>query len=112
MVLCETTASVKPTFDFLLCAYAGLILVEYSSSLRNLEAAYHLMENVRVQSEISKMVEPVFNWATGVMRKRTMDKRQETVPMMDDDSAIVDLESSKDWIPSLLVDSMNPSLPD
>jgi hypothetical protein len=110
MVLCETTAFVKASYDFLLCAYAGLALVEYSSSLSDLQSAYHLMEDVRRQSEIPKMAEAVFNWATGVMRKRAMDQRRETVPMTVD-SEMVDQGYSKNWIPSLLVDSIDPSLP-
>ncbi|RAO72530.1 uncharacterized protein BHQ10_008542 [Talaromyces amestolkiae] len=117
MLLCSQTALVKPSYDFLISAYAGITLVEYASFLPNPKLTFELMEKVQIQGhrsynpEIS--LEPVFNWATNVMRKKAQDysvsMQQAELDAVNSNFDTTTNESrvpiSMDWIPNTLIDS-------
>jgi hypothetical protein len=118
MHLCSQTALVKPSYDFLISAYAGVTLVEYASFLPNPKLTFELMEKVQIQGhwgynpKIS--LEPVFNWATNVMRKKAQDysvsmQEQAELDAMHSnfDTTESQVPISMDWIPNILIDSVD-----
>ncbi|KAF5618391.1 transcriptional activator of proteases prtT [Fusarium sp. NRRL 52700] len=61
------------TFDFLMCAYAHVTLVEFSDHLENIGETFRLMEEVQNLRKDTYVVEPVSIWAMNMMRKRVFD---------------------------------------
>lgn len=118
MHLCSQTALVKPSYDFLISAYAGVTLVEYASFLQNPKLTFELMEKVQIQGQWGYnpkiSLEPVFNWATNVMRKKAQDysvsMQQAELDVMHSNFDTTTTESrvpiSMDWIPNILIDSV------
>jgi hypothetical protein len=118
MHLCSQTALVKPSYDFLISAYAGVTLVEYASFLPNPKLTFELMEKVQIQGHWGYnpkvSLEPVFNWATNVMRKKAQDysvsmQEQAELDAMHSsyDTAESQVPISMGWIPNILLDSVD-----
>ncbi|CAI6336788.1 unnamed protein product [Periconia digitata] len=64
-------------YDFLLGAYAAVTLVELVDHLEDIEKTYSLMAKVQNIRRITCSMEPVFSWATDMMRKRMLDTAQQ-----------------------------------
>lgn len=110
LVLCSSdTAFVRPTYDYLLTAYAGITLAEYCSSIPDVHATYTLMENVRTQARIPRSIEGVFSWATNVVRKKARDFLDKNVPINVDDTFYSYPVSVAEWAPFRFIDSMPAS---
>jgi hypothetical protein len=107
LVLCSSdTAFVRPTYDYLLAAYAGVTLAEYCSSIPDVHATYTLMENVRTQARIPKSIEGVFSWATNVVRKKARDLLDSNVTINVDDTFYSYPDSVAGWAPFRFIDLM------
>ncbi|KAJ5804550.1 transcriptional regulator family: Fungal Specific TF [Penicillium psychrosexuale] len=110
LVLCTSdTAFVRPTYDYLLTAYAGVTLAEYCSSISDVHATYTLMEDVRTQARIPKSIEGVFSWATNVVQKKAKDLLDSKVAVIPDDTFYSYPGSVADWAPFRFIDSMPAS---
>ncbi|KAJ5561406.1 transcriptional regulator family: Fungal Specific TF [Penicillium sp. DV-2018c] len=110
IVLCSSeTAHVRPTYDYLLTAYAGVTLAEYCGSISDIHATYTLMENVRTQARIPRSIEGVFSWATNVVRKKARDMLDSKLPIAPDDTFFSYPASVADWAPFRFIDSMPAS---
>ncbi|EKV05913.1 hypothetical protein PDIG_81100 [Penicillium digitatum PHI26] len=109
-VLCTSeTAFVRPTYDYLLAAYAGVTLAEYCASIPDVHATYTLMEDVRTQAKIPKSIEGVFSWATNVVQKKAKDILDSKATIIPDDSFYSYPGSVTDWAPFRFIDSMPAS---
>ncbi|KXG48911.1 uncharacterized protein PGRI_027810 [Penicillium griseofulvum] len=109
LVLCTSdTAFVRPTYDYLLTAYAGVTLAEYCSSISDVHATYTLMEDVRTQARIPRSIEGVFSWATNVVQKKAKDFLESKVAVPDDTFYSYP-GSAADWAPFRFIDSMPAS---
>ncbi|KAJ5793599.1 transcriptional regulator family: Fungal Specific TF, partial [Penicillium paradoxum] len=107
IVLCSAdTAFVRPTYDYLLAAYAGVTLAEYCGSISDVHATYTLMENVRTQARIPRSIEGIFSWATNVVRKKAKDLLDTKISMAPDDTFYSYAGSVADWAPFRFIDSM------
>jgi hypothetical protein len=107
LVLCSAeTAFVRPTYDYLLTAYAGVTLAEYCGSIADVHATYTLMENVRTQARIPRSIEGVFSWATNVVRKKAKDILDSKLPLAPEDTFYSYPGSVADWAPFRFIDSM------
>jgi hypothetical protein len=112
LVLCTSdTAFVRPTYDYLLTAYAGVTLAEYCASISDVHATYTLMEDVRTQARIPRSIEGVFSWATNVVQKKAKDllDSKVAVAVVPDDTFYTYAGSVADWAPFRFIDSMPPS---
>ncbi|KAJ5228278.1 hypothetical protein N7489_008986 [Penicillium chrysogenum] len=110
LVLCTSdTAFVRPTYDYLLTAYAGVTLAEYCASISDVHATYTLMEDVRTQARIPKSIEGVFSWATNVVQKKAKDLLDSKVAVVPDDTFYTYAGSVADWAPFRFIDSMPAS---
>ncbi|KAJ5158518.1 transcriptional regulator family: Fungal Specific TF, partial [Penicillium coprophilum] len=110
LVLCTAeTAFVRPTYDYLLTAYAGVTLAEYCSSISDVHATYTLMEDVRTQARIPRSIEGVFSWATNVVQKKAKDFLDSKVAVVPDDTFYSYPGSVADWAPFRFIDSMPAS---
>ena len=110
MVLCSSDAAfTRPTYDYLLTAYAGVTLAEYCSSIPDMHATYTLMENVRTQTRIPRSIEGVFSWATNVVQKKARDFVDSSVSIDVDDTFYTYPASVADWAPFRFIDSMPAS---
>jgi hypothetical protein len=103
------TPFVRPTYDYLLSAYAGVTLAEYSSDISDIHATYTLMENVKTQARIPKSIEGVFNWATNVVQKKARDYIDSSVSINSGDTLYSYPVSVADWAPFRFIDSMPAS---
>ncbi|KAJ5293877.1 hypothetical protein N7508_008698 [Penicillium antarcticum] len=103
------TPFVRPTYDYLLSAYAGVTLAEYSSDISDIHATYTLMENVRTQARIPRSIEGVFNWATNVVQKKARDYLDSSVSINSGDTLYSYPMSVADWAPFRFIDSMPSS---
>ena len=103
------TAFVRPTYDYLLSAYAGVTLAEYSSDISDIHATYTLMENVRTQARIPRSIEGVFNWATNVVQKKARDYLDSSVSINSGDTLYSYPMSVAEWAPFRFIDSMPSS---
>ncbi|KAJ5489846.1 hypothetical protein N7453_010671, partial [Penicillium expansum] len=109
-VLCTSeTAFVRPTYDYLLTAYAGVTLAEYCASITDVHATYTLMEDVRTQARIPKSIEGVFSWATNVVQKNAKDLLDSKVAVIPEDTFYSYPGSVADWAPFRFIDSMPTS---
>ncbi|KAJ5182036.1 transcriptional regulator family: Fungal Specific TF, partial [Penicillium cf. viridicatum] len=109
-VLCTAeTPFVRPTYDYLLTAYAGVTLAEYCASISDVHATYTLMEDVRTQARIPKSIEGVFSWATNVVQKKAKDVLDSKVAVIPDDTFYSYPGSVADWAPFRFIDSMPAS---
>lgn len=110
LVLCSPdTAFARPTYDYLLTAYAGVTLAEYCASISDVHTTYTLMENVRTRARIPRSIEGVFSWATNVVRKKAKDILDSKLPMAPDDTFYSYPGSVTDWAPFRFIDSMPAS---
>ncbi|CAG8366591.1 unnamed protein product [Penicillium salamii] len=110
MVLCSSdSAFTRPTYDYLLTAYAGVTLAEYCSSIPDMHATYTLMENVRTEARIPRSIEGVFSWATNVVQKKARDLVDSTVSIDVGDNFYSYPASVADWAPFRFIDSMPAS---
>ncbi|KAK9849277.1 transcriptional regulator family: Fungal Specific TF [Penicillium brevicompactum] len=110
LVLCSSDAAfTRPTYDYLLTAYAGITLAEYCSSIPDMHATYTLMENVRTQARIPRSIEGVFSWATNVVQKKARDFVDSNVSIGVDDAFYSYSASVADWAPFRFIDSMPAS---
>ncbi|PVI07415.1 hypothetical protein DM02DRAFT_551005 [Periconia macrospinosa] len=64
-------------YDFLLGAYAAVTLVELADHLKDTENTYLLMEEVQSIRRVTCSMEPVYSWATDMMKKRVLDTMQQ-----------------------------------
>jgi hypothetical protein len=103
------TAFARPTYDYLLAAYAGITLAEYCSNIPDVHATYTLMESVRTQARIPRSIEGVFSWATNVVRKKARDSLDSNVAINVDDSFYLYPVSVAEWAPFRFIDSMPAS---
>ncbi|CRL19344.1 unnamed protein product [Penicillium camemberti] len=109
-VLCTAeTPFVRPTYDYLLTAYAGVTLAEYCASISDVHSTYTLMEDVRTQARIPKSIEGVFSWATNVVQKKAKDVLDSKVAVIPDDTFYSYPGSVADWAPFRFIDSMPAS---
>ncbi|KAJ5749088.1 uncharacterized protein N7511_010784 [Penicillium nucicola] len=103
------TAFVRPTYDYLLSAYAGVTLAEYSSDISDIHATYTLMENVRTQARIPRSIDGVFSWATNVVQKKARDYLDSSVSINSGDTLYSYPMSVADWAPFRFIDSLPSS---
>ncbi|KAJ5941132.1 transcriptional regulator family: Fungal Specific TF, partial [Penicillium verrucosum] len=109
-VLCTAeTPFVRPTYDYLLTAYAGVTLAEYCASISDVHATYTLMEDVRTQAKIPKSIVGVFSWATNVVQKKVKDVLDSKVAVIPNDTFYSYPGSVADWAPFRFIDSMPAS---
>jgi len=64
-------------YDLLLGAYAAVTLVEFADYLENVETTYLLMDEVQKIRRVTCSLEPVYSWATDMMKKRMLDTMQQ-----------------------------------
>ena len=87
---------VHQTYHDLIIGYTGVTLVEYAIHLSDVQGTLGLMERVllnRVESEElikepNFKADPVFQWATSVMRKKVLDALQPVEAVDEDDQAL------------------------
>ncbi|TQB70583.1 hypothetical protein MPDQ_000302 [Monascus purpureus] len=101
---------VHQTYNTLLRAYAGVTLVEYGVYLPDIQGTFRLMERVLCcPAQEERLVEPVFQWATNVMRKRALDAMHCSVEVDEQQLAGGGGDASApDWTRHFLVDAMFP----
>lgn len=110
LILCSSdTRFVRPTYDYLLTAYAGVTLAEYCSNISDVNATYTLMENVRTQASIPRSIEGVFSWATNVVQKKARDYVDSNVSINVNDTFFSYPASVAEWAPFRFIDSMPAS---
>jgi hypothetical protein len=110
LVLCSSdTRFARPTYDYLLTAYAGVTLAEYCSSIPDVHATYTLMENVRTQASIPRSIEGVFSWATNVVQKKARDYVDSSASINVNDTFFSYPVSVAEWAPFRFIDSMPAS---
>lgn len=90
-------------------AYAGVTLSEYRNFATNPKATCELMEKVQLQAQgLADQEQPVFSWATNVMRKRAQDFAQMETEMETSNNFLnYDQGLWENWIPSSLIDSVD-----
>ena len=62
------------TFDFLLCAYAAITLVEFAEYIDDLGSTFALMDRIHLERQSTDKVEPVFGWPRDMMHKQVVDR--------------------------------------
>jgi hypothetical protein len=69
----SSTLGTVPTFDILLCAYAGVTLVQFADYLPDIRGASELMLRVDQQREGPWCRDQVLTWASNMMQKKLLD---------------------------------------
>jgi hypothetical protein len=69
----SSTFGTLPTFDILLCAYAGVTLVQFADSLSDIRGVSELMLRVDQQRSSPGCRDRVLTWASNMMQKKLID---------------------------------------
>lgn len=69
-----TTLGTLPTYDILLCAYAGVTLVQFADILPDMRGVLELMLRVDQQRRSLRCRDQVFTWASNMMQKKLLDQ--------------------------------------
>jgi hypothetical protein len=109
MQLSARTRYVKPTYDFLLGAYAAMTLVEYAHSIQDVQKSHELMKRAVSEQKQIGPEEPVLSWAADMMRKKSLDVLPVDVP---GDGVQNTQEHQRIWVPYDLINSRNSYLSD